>query len=584
MILSSVQACEGNNFNGQFSFINKHARNFNRREKSEVTSVASHAAGHYYQKVKKSQIAQEGNHVTASPDIASTPCQTVQTRQLPKHSSTPNILLWNCGVATPVESKKDKLSKKAPRKSRSLSPRNSSSSPTSIPSPPKAVCLGKPDPFDTFPCRLGPRSAELTHIWYCYFMNLCSPAGGSRKVTAIAERAWQRRVRGVMQDQMQACAFFAGALAIRARFLAPETAKETWPEVYRLHNDALGSLRQCLESQTYSEAVLLTMFTVGSINFYTGDWSDNRQHQRAATRITHMLGGPDNLSESTQDYMIEGAISTSFCLMSRPKLHFQQWDTGSWSSQSLAEDWPCPLGEVDFSEDLSRPSDDNEEEVGFMSERLVEHFGAYREVLGVCKIAQSLGSTNVDDKDQIFIWLRRRRRAMRVRCLDYWSDLQDSLSRVDCADYFTRAEVDDQILQIRLHQALILAADCFDAMFFHHQRCHANALPMWLIYLPIPQLRQALHTLLETMTGQGSLSHPEALMWLFFVGTCAEEIARRMGVRLWPDKLDLNCREWFVDVWERLGLEDVGEVKEVLGGFLYDERFGDKYLAALLQE
>ena len=172
---------------------------------------------------------------------------------------------------------------------------------------------------------------------------------------------------------------------------------------------------------------------------------------------------------------------------------------------------------------------------------------------------------------------------MRVQCLDYWCDLRDSIGNNSRADRFARSEADEQILQDRLHQALVLGAFCLDSMQIHHKRCHATALPMWLIYLPIPQLRKALHTVLETMTSRGTLSHPEALLWLFYVGACAEEIARTMGVAFWPDDLELTCQDWFVDVVERLGLSDLDRIKEILKDFVYEDCFGDTYLEVLLQ-
>lgn len=575
MIITSVEPCKNNNFNGQFAFINKHALNYDKREKSELTSIASHAAGYYYQKLKKHGVDRKSPSSTTSRDTSPETSRNLTTEKQSQRLAMPTILTWDTGITMQVSSKAPKRSTiRCRRQARAVD--RECALPLS-----RAICLSNPDPFETFPCRMGPRTTELTQIWYRYFMNLCSPAGGSRRLESMANRAWQKHVRDIMEDRMQADAFFAGALAIKARFLAPATAKETWPEVYRLHTDALAGLRDRLRSESYSEAVLLTMFTVGSVNFYSGDWADNRKHSRAANRITGLLGGFDKLSDVTKDYMMEGCLNTSYCLMTRPRFYHGRWITEPWSSQPLSSTRPICLDNDSGSFNRSSQSRAGDDQIPVA--RLRSYFNAYREIVAVCKLAQSLGPDEVQDKDDIFTWLQGRRRTMRVQCLNYWCDLQDAIGNNIRADRSSRQETDNQILQDRLHQALVLGAFCFDAMYIHHQRCHAHALPVWLIYLPIPQLRKALDAVLQTMTGQGTLCHPEALLWLFFVGACAEEIARKMGVAFWPDDLELNCREWFVDMRERMGLDELEQIKEVLVGFIYEERFGDVYLLNLLQ-
>lgn len=107
---------------------------------------------------------------------------------------------------------------------------------------------------------------------------------------------------------------------------------------------------------------------------------------------------------------------------------------------------------------------------------------------------------------------------------------------------------------------------------------------MGIVYLHGPQLRKSLRLALENTATHGTLSHLKAFLWHFFVGPCAEEIARKTGVTFWPDALDLNRTEWFMAIRERLGLRSLHRIKTISQRSVYEDDFGDAYLSRLLQK
>ena len=363
-------------------------------------------------------------------------------------------------------------------------------------------------------------------------------------------------------------AWFASALTVKAKFFQPEDQSEIWPQALEHQSKALAGLRERLQSnQPYSERILLTIWSIATVNFYMGDWESNRVHYQAINRIVESMGGLDALSPLTRLHVIIGDIVNANANLERPVYDLMKYDPGPWSEQLAAaeHDDLLPIDHTHFArwDEAFLSSDDA------LSTDVSGYLNSQREFVAVHMMTKRMPADRWQQRDEILEWLHSRRMALRALCMEVWCELEDSISQMPA----TKSSL---VVRRRMQQSVTLAANWLVWFTMNYEN---DILPKWLIYIPFPNLRKSLQTLLDIMAARGKMYNLEVLLWLAFVGASAEEASIHAVVRPGMDE------GWFAKMFKtlagRLKLRTWREAKKVLKRFVYDELVLDRFAESL---
>jgi hypothetical protein len=213
-----------------------------------------------------------------------------------------------------------------------------------------------------------------------------------------------------------------------------------------------------------------------------------------------------------------------------------------------------------------------------LSEDLHNYIMAHREFMAAHALAGRLSSEKEQcAADAVFYWLHRRRAALSSWTMTLYCDIIETISPQTRLSRCIRRQL----------QACVCLAVSYAMSFVYG---FTLPLKLWLLYIPVQNLRPQIEILLRDMAKRGTvpsvassatttsssipplaISHHETLLFLFFIGACAEEISDEAGKR--PELL--LDRRWhstrFCEMTKILGLRTWKETKRVLQRFLYGD-------------
>ena len=405
------------------------------------------------------------------------------------------------------------------------------------------------------------------HVWRSYFMSFTCAPGASSRLQAIAEQKWRERVADAVGDEAELSAWFAGALMVKIKLINPEDHSRIWPRALMYQSKALACLRSRLKKDpVITERTLLTIWSIATVDFYSGDWQSNHAHCLAINRIVESLGGLNQVSPMTKLHVIIGDIFTANLNLVRPVYDFSEYDAGCWSDQAIASEHNdlLPNDRTHYARwDEAFLSDDDP-----LSDDISDYLKAQREFVSVHMMTKTIPANRVQKKDDVLEWLHGRRMALSAISLSIYCDLQEDLEqRVPPA----KASL---ILRRKTQQAVVLCANWL--VWFTYEN---DVLPKWLIYIPSSNLRKVLQDLLHVMASRGRLYNLEVPFWLAFVGASAEKASLHAGIR--PGMDERWFTKWFLTLAKMLKLRTWKQAKKILRRFVYDELVLDRFAESL---
>jgi hypothetical protein len=325
-----------------------------------------------------------------------------------------------------------------------------------------------------------------------------------------------------------------------------------------------------------SESLLLCIWCISTTSFFYGDIESNLAHVPALWDAVDKLGGIDALNPDTRALVVLMDNGHSRFTLTRPHLHYSRLDPGTFQDQPGLSQYGYLLSDMEiqyrrWDEAFLLPDD-------ALSEDLHNYIMAHREFMAAHALAGRLSSEKEQcAADAIFYWLHRRRAALSSWTMTLYRDIIETISPQTRLSRCIRRQL----------QACVCLAVSYAMSFVYG---FTLPLKLWLLYIPVQNLRPQIEILLRDMAKRGTvpsvassatatsssipplaISHHETLLFLFFVGACAEEISDEAGKR--PELL--LDRRWhstrFCEMTKILGLRTWKETKRVLQRFLYGD-------------
>ncbi|KAJ9609476.1 hypothetical protein H2200_005803 [Cladophialophora chaetospira] len=604
-------------YKGSFHFVNKNGSNLTHREAEEAFRISSHVAKRYYQwsKQAKGKPYKSGIcHQSAAHSIrktrkarADTPSEIFSPlltagrdddRDPPSEDTAGKTICWQLGrrantPACPSINPPDllKLSGQPPTveeiDEQYLVPELWHEKPT----PKQMLALPKSFDFnapDWAACPIFQKQAlQIFRSWFLSFGYTNIQQANHRQ---SIDAAWRKQVSELVADRKSLHGWYASVLTIKALYMQPEYYTFLYPMALRHQNRSLMLLRSHLrENPDPSKSLLLCIWCIGVTAIHSGDVQLNLAHAPAMWAAVDRLGGFDALDMDTRAHVLLLNNINSRFTMTRPHLHHSIMDPGPFQDQpgfarygTLTSDMALQFNKWD--EAFLLPED-------ALSDDLQKYIMAHREFMVAHALAGNLLSEQEhNNADSIFYWLRLRRAALGSWTMTLYCDIIDTITPQ------TRLS---RLVRRQLQACLCLAVSY--AMSF----TYGFTLPLekWLIYIPIQNLRPQIEILLEHMRRRGTLptgsslkpttsalkpsfaiTHHETLLFLFFVGACAEQVSDDAGKRpeLLVDKSWHSTR--FCEMIKILGLRTWKETRKVLQRFVYgDGVVMDRFVEGLFE-
>lgn len=592
----------GTTYRGTFQFVNKNGSNLTVRDAGEAFSISSHVTKTYHQWAKKTRVKNEANNRRRSyrgrggyqrcsggnsTTDASVPSATMDNKISASYfneeafgkticwqlaSGVDNIRHMCMGPCSSAEH-----SNQIPERNEhdeqyiriELWPDGARPIPTTVP---KQFNFNAPD---WAACPLFQKEAlKLFRGLFCSY----SFASETKFMSPEAvEAAWHRRATKLVSDKKSLHGWFASALTLKAHYLQPELFHVLYPMALSHQNRSYNLLREYISNtDAPSESLILCIWCNALTSFYCGNIEANLAHAAALWIAVDNLGGIEALTPETRAHVILADNGQSRFTLTRPHLHYSTFDPGSFDEQlGFAEHVPL-IAETSlrferWDEAFLLPHDD-------LSDDLARYVVAYREFIAVhTSVARLRGDKDQQITHAVTYWLHQRRLALASWTMTLFCDIVGDITTV------TR-------LSRRIHrqlQACICLAVSYAMSFIYG---FTQPLEKWLLYIPIQNLRPQVELLLSYMLERGAsfpgstsssapsassppvaITHHEPLLFLFFVGACAEQISTDAGKRpeLLADKRWHSTR--FCAMARILSLRTWREARKVLQRFLYDD-------------
>ncbi len=388
--------------------------------------------------------------------------------------------------------------------------------------------------------------------------------------------AWHRQVTELVTDRKSLHGWYASVLTLKALYMQPEFFSFLYPMALSHQNRSLMLLREHMrEDAGHPKSMLLCIWTIVVTASYSDDIKENLAHAPVIWEIVDRLGGINALDPATRARVLLLHNFHSRFTLTRPRLHYSLFDPGAFQEQpgfaqhsSLVSDMEGQFRRWD--EAFLLPED-------ALSDDLHNYIMAHREFMsGYTLAAELLSGSEPDTADAMIRWLRLRRAALGSWTMELYCDIVETITPQTRMSRCVRRQL----------QACVCLAVSYGMSFVY-----GFALPLhkWLLYTPIQNLRPQMQILLDLMSKRGTLpsvfsatintsckvplaiTHHEVLLFLFFVGACAEQVSDEAGKR--PELL--VDRRWhstrFCEMTKILGLRTWKETKKILLRFLYDD-------------
>ncbi|OCT51407.1 hypothetical protein CLCR_08255 [Cladophialophora carrionii] len=591
-------------YRGPFHFVNKNGSNLTRRDSEEAFRISSHVTNKYYQWAKRTRTNQQVRSAQRQPrthHARERPCASegnpsesssplslfsIEGREEPSNDeSHSKTMCWQLGSGTSIVAR------------RSASPRGSPEPPsqlfavgeiddqyvrpelwpdylprTSAPTLPQQFDFSAPD-WAACPHF----QKEALQFYRSYFLSYSYAGVRQSSLRQLIDTAWHKRATDLVTDKKSLHGWFASVLTMKAVYLQPEAFSILYPMALRHQNTSLRLLRKHIrEEQGPSESLLLCIWCISTTAFFYGDTQPNLAHAPALWDAVDRLGGVDALGLDIRALVVLMDNGHSRFTLTRPHLHYSRFDPGAFQDQPELSQYGYLLSDMQsqyrkWDEAYLLPDD-------ALSEDLHSYIMAHREFMAAHALASRLSFQKKQDAaDTVFYWLHRRRATLSSWTMSLYCDIVETISPQ------TRLS---RCIRRRLQACVCLAVSY--AMSFVYG--FTLPLKLWLLYIPIQNLRHQLEILLQDMGKRGTLpsiatpatsnasalpplaiTHQETLLFLFFVGACAEEVSDEAGKR--PELL--VDRRWhstrFCEMTKILGLRTWKETRRVLQRFLYGD-------------
>lgn len=596
-------------YKGSFHFVVKNASNLHVRDAEEAFSISSHVTNKYYRWAKRNKSNTPPRSYTDSHyDSASVGGSSSNSPEGPTSMSTEkssialsgNSRLRDFDKAPAMQTMCWQLGSGTLKAHQKCNTASSSSSPEPPSKDDFVVPLDEDEDSDEYedefryhllqyhldpakpsvyikPCAQLQRMAY--HGLYDLFMSsACTPSRSAPKLQLATQRV-QQHIKDFSGDDKCMHGWYAAVITMRAHFVDPTDYTRLWPMALMHQNRSLTLLREeLLSSSGPSEGVLMCIWAICCVGFFSGEMAQNLQHGVAVRRFVDDLGGLCKLSHLARTYIISGDYIHAKFTLTRPYYHHSLFDPGDFRSQAAFEKWTPHVHDFDlhfqrWDEAFLIANDD-------LSDQLSHYLNMHREYMAAATLAEKLFEEKQEESsDEIFDWLHRRHAALSAWCMSLYCDLTESIGPE------TRIS---RTVRRQLQACITLAVACSHCFIMGFTSTRAK----WLLYIPVQHLQPQIEILLDYMSKRGSnptftsnprgLSHHESLLWLFFVGACAEQVSDEAGKRPVSDPVWHSTR--FVDMTQLLGLRTWREAQKILKRFLYQESVMDRFVEGLFEQ
>lgn len=586
-------------YRGSFHFVNKDASNLNKRNAEEAFSISSHVTNKYYRwaKVNRSRGGREGYSNPSSCDVSrrrsaeDKPPSMVDTDSCRSSFSdevSHRTICWQLGSGANADSESNGNTPSSTESSglinESIIPENEHDDVYT-----NSQCLAE-TVSSTLSNRIDWNGApdwgacpifqkEALDIYRNFFLSYSYTNSGGPLCRQATEAAWQRRAKDLVSDKKCLHGWYGSVLMLKAHYMQTEQWTLLFPMALNHQNRSLTLIREHIQQDMRpSESLVMCIFYISAMGFYSGDIDSNKEHGRALWRFVDDLGGLDALTPDTRSHVLLADNANSRFTLTRPHLDFSRWDPGSFQDQPEFAEYGSLLSESEYQyhrwDDAFLLVDDD------ISERLSTYVAMHREFMAAHLLAVKLMQAKEEHAGQTILgWLHGRRPALSSWTMVLFSDIKES---------FTPQTRLSRAVRRQLQACICLGVSY--AMSF----AYGFSMPLhkWLLYIPIHQLRPQIEILLEFMVKRGSvsttstthLSHHEPLLFLFFVGACAEQVSDDAGKRpaLLADRRWHSAR--FAEVSHLLGLRTWREAQRILKRFIYKEDVMDRFVEGLFEQ
>ncbi|KIW12728.1 hypothetical protein PV08_10006 [Exophiala spinifera] len=568
-------------YRGSFYFVNKDSSNLTRKDANEAFRISSHVTNKYYQWAKRNRKKYAVNVGESQHRLEAQALQKVHKSQ---------NFIWSAAPVSHVGDECVQLGSGANSSAYgSASPHDSLEH---LEQPSSTEEIGRqylnfqlwPEALSERECRMPKRfdfnppdwaacplfRKEALAVFRDWCLSYSCVGIQQANYRQSIDAAWRAKATAFVTDKKSLHGWYSSVLILKALYMQPESFTFLYPMALRHQNRSLMLLR-------------------AHVSLYNGDFRANVAHEPVLWEAVERLGGLDALDPDTRAFVILMDNGHSRFTLTRPHLHYTHFDPGSFHSQPELAQYGPLLSNLDsqfrlWDEAFLLPDD-------ALSDDLHNYIMAHREFVA----AQALASRLLSEKDQnaadaVFYWLHRRRDSLSSWTMTVYCNIVQTMTPQTPMSRRTRRQ---------LHACICLAVSY--AMSF----IYGFTLPLekWLLYIPIQNLRPQIEILLDCMRKRGTLpsaassgtatslptppvaiTHHESLLFLFFVGACAEQLSDGTGKRpeLLIDKRWYSTR--FAEMTKILRLRTWKESKKVLEMFLYgDGMVLDRFVEGLFE-
>ncbi|KIY00722.1 uncharacterized protein Z520_03387 [Fonsecaea multimorphosa CBS 102226] len=596
-------------YRGTFHFVNKDASNLNKRDAEEAFSISSHVTNKYYRWAKNhrhvggsrdpslSRISKVVGFADACPDSRDADNDSYAGSF--NEEVSVRMICWQLGSGTNPSTRGSASPPGSPESTDQMNSDSEGDNPYFRPELWPSRMMREESPmtpknadWDAPDWAACPHfQKEALQIFRGFFLSFSSLNTASNASRQSIELGWRNSASNLVSDKKCLHGWYASVLTLKAHFMQPECYNFLYPMALKHQNRSLMLLREHIRQDLRpSESLIMCIWCIANIAFYTGDLEANVAHSSALWEIVDGLGGMEKLSPETRAQVILADNGHSRFTLTRPRLDYALFDPGSFQQQPEFEHYDSLLAETEFQrwdETFLLPEDE-------ISENLENYVNMHREFMAAhTLISRVICERNGEHSvDAIFSWLHRRRAALSSWTMSLYCDIVETIT--------PRTRI-SRAVRRQLQACLCLAVSY--AMSF----VYGFTLPLqkWLLYIPVQHLRPQIEILLSYMAKRGTLpstrvapsskstippppsalSHHEPLLFLFFVGACAEQVSDEAGKRpqLLVDPKWHSTR--FCEMSRILGLRTWKEAQRILKRFVYgDGTVMDRFVEGLFEQ
>ncbi|RVX66698.1 hypothetical protein B0A52_09511 [Exophiala mesophila] len=609
-------------YKGSFHFVVKNASNLNVRDAEEAFSISSHVTNKYYRWAKRNKSStpprsftdshgdspsvggggssstststSTSNSTSNSPEGSASMSReksstTSSTKSHAKRAPAMQTMCWQLGSGT-IKARRQQCN----TGSLSSSPEPTCKDDLTVPPEEEDDSDEYEDEFryQLIQCHLDPAKpsayikpcGQLQRLAYhglqdIFMSTAYTPSRNALKLQLATQRV-QQHIKDFSGDDKCMHGWYAAVITMRAHFVDPRDYTRLWPMALMHQNRSLTLLREeLLSGRGPSEAVLMCIWAICCVGFFSGEMAQNLQHGVAVRMFVDDLGGLSKLSHLARTYIISGDYINAKFTLTRPYYHHSLFDPGDFRSQPGFAQWTLPhVRDFDlhfqrWDEAFLIANDD-------LSDQLSHYVNMHREYLAAATLAEKMYEENQEESaDEILEWLHKRHAALCSWSMSLYCDLTESIGPE------TRIS---RTVRRQLQACITLAVACSHCFIMGFNSTRAK----WLLFIPVQHLQPQLEILLDHMSKRGlnptfpskphGISHHESLLWLFFVGACAEQVSDEAGKRPVSDPVWHSTR--FVDMTQLLGLRTWREAQKILKRFLYQESVMDRFVEGLFEQ